>query len=142
MLAAAFLSDGFKTCGEAENGQEAIGVARQISPDLIILDLSMPVMNGLEAAPQLRKLFPKTPIILFTLYDGDRLLDVAASKAGVSLILAKTVPVAMLIDKAHELMSNQFYLQWSRCLGRARCDSENVNVPTIRERLALRWKAR
>jgi two-component system chemotaxis response regulator CheY len=46
-LAAAFLSDGFKTCAEAENGKEAIEVAKQIKPDVITLDLSMPVMNGL-----------------------------------------------------------------------------------------------
>jgi CheY-like chemotaxis protein len=64
----AFLSDGFKTCVEAENGQEAIEVAKKCQPDLIILDLSMPVMNGLEAAPILRRMFPKIPIFLFTLY--------------------------------------------------------------------------
>jgi DNA-binding NarL/FixJ family response regulator len=106
MLGAAFLSVGFATCGEAESGEEGIEVAKQIKPDVIILDLSMPVMNGLEAAPQLRKLFPKTPIILYTLYDGDPLLDVAASQAGVTLIVPKTAPVSTLIDKAHELIGN------------------------------------
>ena len=48
MLASAFLSDGFKTCIEAENGKEAIDVAKQNKPDVIVLDLSMPVMNGLQ----------------------------------------------------------------------------------------------
>ena len=106
MLGAAFLSVGFTTCGEAESGKEGIEVAKQIKPDVIILDLSMPVMNGLEAASQLRKLFPKTPIILYTLYDGDPLLDVAASQAGITLIVPKTAPVSTLIDKAHELIGN------------------------------------
>jgi CheY-like chemotaxis protein len=46
MLASAFLSDGFKTCVEAANGKEAIDVAKQNKPDVIVLDLSMPVMNG------------------------------------------------------------------------------------------------
>jgi len=105
LLAAAFLSDGFKTCGEAENGKEGIEVAREIKPDVIILDLSMPVMNGLDAASELRKIFPKTPIILFTLY-GDSLSKTDASKAGLSLVLPKTVPLPTLIDKAHELMGN------------------------------------
>jgi CheY-like chemotaxis protein len=105
MLATVFLSDGFKTCGEAQNGKEAIKVAGQIKPDVIILDLSMPVMNGLEAAPALRKMAPKTPIILFTLY-GDSLSKTEASKAGVSLVLQKTVPLSQLLDKAHELMGN------------------------------------
>jgi CheY-like chemotaxis protein len=104
MLATAFLSDGFKVCAEAENGKEGIEAARQVNPDLIILDLSMPVMNGIEAASQLRKLFPTTPIILFTLY-GDSLLQKDASKAGVDLVLMKTMPLPQLVDKAEELMS-------------------------------------
>jgi CheY-like chemotaxis protein len=104
-LAAAFLSNGFKTCAEAQNGKEAIELASQITPDIIVLDLSMPVMNGLEAAPRLRKIFPDKPIILFTLY-GDSLSKTEASKAGVSLVLSKTVPLATLVDKAHELMGS------------------------------------
>ena len=105
MLATAFLSDGFKVCAEAENGREGIEAAKQVNPDLIILDLSMPVLNGIEAASQLRKLFPTTPIILFTLY-GDSLLQKDASKAGIDLVLMKTMPLPQLVDKAQELMSS------------------------------------
>jgi outer membrane protein OmpA-like peptidoglycan-associated protein len=50
-IESAFLSDGFKTCVEAKNGKEGIEAARKCQPDLIILDWSMTVMNGLEAAP-------------------------------------------------------------------------------------------
>ena len=103
LLASAFLSDGFKTCAEAENGKEGIEVATRVKPDVITLDLSMPVMNVLEAAPQLRKLFPKTPIILFTLYAGS-VLKTDASRAGVNLVLLKTEPLSDLVAKAHELM--------------------------------------
>jgi two-component system chemotaxis response regulator CheY len=67
MLAAAFLSDGFKTCAEAKNGKEAVEAAKQIKPDVITLDLSMPGMDGLRAASELRRVFPTRPIILFTL---------------------------------------------------------------------------
>jgi CheY-like chemotaxis protein len=105
LLAAAFLSDGFKTCAEAENGKEAIEVAKQFKPDVITLDLSMPVMNGLTAASELRRVFPRTPIILFTLY-GDSLPETAASRAGVNRVLPKTVRLSTLIDSAHELMGN------------------------------------
>jgi two-component system, chemotaxis family, chemotaxis protein CheY len=107
MLAAAFLSDGFKTCAEADNGKEGIEAAKQLQPDLITLDLSMPVMNGLEAAPQLRKLLPNTSIILFTLY-ATLLLETQASKVGVDLVLSKTVPLSTLLDQAHELMKHRF----------------------------------
>ena len=48
----------FDVCGEAANGQEAIRVAQLLSPDLIVLDLAMPVMNGLDAARMLRRLMP------------------------------------------------------------------------------------
>jgi two-component system chemotaxis response regulator CheY len=105
MLAAAFLSDGFGTCVEAENGEEAIALAERVQPDVITLDLSMPVMNGLEAAPKLRKLLPNTPIILFTLY-ADSVLKTDASRAGINLVLLKTEPLPTLVEKAHELMGD------------------------------------
>jgi CheY-like chemotaxis protein len=56
----------YDLCAEAENGKQAIELAIQCHPDLIILDLSMPVMNGLEAAHELKRLMPGVPIILFT----------------------------------------------------------------------------
>ncbi len=105
MFAAAFLSNGFKICVEAENGKEGIEAARQIKPDVITLDYSMPVMGGLEAAPVLRKLFPKTPIILFTL-NGGSLFMMNASKAGVNLVLPKNVPLPTLMHVAHELIGD------------------------------------
>jgi CheY-like chemotaxis protein len=105
MLASAFLSDGFKTCIEAENGQEAIDAAKRSKPDLIVLDLSMPVMNGLQSAPLLRQILPQTPIILFTLY-GKTVSEKEAYKAGVNLVLEKTLPLSTVIQRAHELMEN------------------------------------
>jgi CheY-like chemotaxis protein len=99
----AFLSDGFKTCVEAKNGQEGIEAAKGCRPDLIILDLSMPVMNGLQAAPILRKLFPKIPIFLFSLYSND-LSKEDAAKAGVDWVVSKTEPLSKVVDKAHEMM--------------------------------------
>jgi len=104
-LAAAFLSDGFKTCVEAENGKEGIDAAERINPDLVVLDLSMPVMNGLQAAPKLRKMLPKIPIILFTLY-APGLSQTVVSNAGIDLVLEKTIPLSTLVEKARELMGN------------------------------------
>ena len=103
LLATAFLSDGFKTCGEAENGTEAIELAQQIKPDLITMDMSMPGISGLVASSALRKIFPNVPIILFTLY-ASKLLEIEAAKAGVSAVLSKTAHLSVLIDMAHELM--------------------------------------
>jgi CheY-like chemotaxis protein len=101
-LVGAFLSDGFETFS-AKNGKEAIEVVSKIKPHIIVLDLSMPVMNGLEAASQLRRSFPKTPIILSTLYAG-ALSNKDAYNAGISVVLPKTAPFPLLIENARELM--------------------------------------
>jgi DNA-binding NarL/FixJ family response regulator len=79
---------GFDVCGEAENGALAVEKADQLQPDLVLLDLSMPVMNGLQAAPLLRKKLPVAPILLFTLY-SDSSLEQAALAAGVTSVVSK-----------------------------------------------------
>ena len=57
---------GWNVCAEAVNGKEAVAMARELEPDIIVLDLSMPDMNGLTAGLILKDIFPKTPLILFT----------------------------------------------------------------------------
>src|ERR1700683_4833819 len=57
--------ENYELCAEAKNGQEAIDLALKCRPELIILDFSMPVMNGMDAARELKKLMPDVPIILF-----------------------------------------------------------------------------
>jgi hypothetical protein len=57
----------FDVCGEAENGKEAVEKARELRPDLILLDLSMQVMNGLDATRVLKRLMPEVPVIMFSL---------------------------------------------------------------------------
>jgi CheY-like chemotaxis protein len=60
--------ENYEICAEASNGKEAIPLAVEIQPDLIILDLSMPVMDGLGSARELKRQLPHVPIILFTQY--------------------------------------------------------------------------
>ena len=62
----------FIVCGEAEHGREAVDKAPSLRPDLIVLDLSKPVMNGLEAAPLLLKILPNVWLILFTAHDDPK----------------------------------------------------------------------
>ncbi|HTP67448.1 MAG TPA: response regulator [Dongiaceae bacterium] len=99
----AFLENGFSACNEAENGKEGVEVIKKVKPDLVILDLSMPVMNGLEAASVLRKLFPKLPIILFSMY-GSEPIKSEAAHVGVDAVISKTEDIPRLLDKAHELL--------------------------------------
>ena len=57
-----------KVCGEAENGQDAIQKAHHLKPDLVLMDFSMPIMNGLDAASHLKKQSPKIPIVMLTTF--------------------------------------------------------------------------
>lgn len=87
----------FEVCGEAENGRIGIDKAQRLHPDLIILDLSMPVMNGLEAARVLRSVLPAVPILMYTSFATSNLADEALA-AGVSRVATKSNPLALIKD--------------------------------------------
>ena len=89
----------FDVCGEAENGLEAVEMAQVLRPDLILLDLSMPVMNGVEAACELKRLMPMVPIIVFSEH-GDVFSEQEARSAGISAVVSKTEHLTVLLDKA------------------------------------------
>jgi DNA-binding NarL/FixJ family response regulator len=89
LVRAFFLSEfGFQICGEAVDGYEAIMKAQLLKPDLIVLEVAIPGLNGVEAAPKLKKLLPKTPIILFTLH-GSLLKGCDTREIGVDAVVAK-----------------------------------------------------
>jgi len=94
---------GWKVCGEAENGREAIDKARELKPDFIVLDLSMPIMNGLEAAAVLRRMLPTVPIILFTLHDNQT-VEREAFAVGISAVVSKAVGMKTLVNQAEDLL--------------------------------------
>jgi DNA-binding NarL/FixJ family response regulator len=93
----------FEVCGEAENGQEAIQKAERLRPDLIVMDLSMPVMNGIEAARVLKRLMPAAPLIIFSEY-SDVFSEQEARSAGVSALVSKSEHVSVLLGKARSLL--------------------------------------
>src|ERR1700726_2662444 len=78
----------FKVCGEAVNGLDAIEKARTLHPDLIVMDLSMPVMNGLEAGSVLKAMLPEVPIVMYTVHDAAA-MKVQALAAGVRAVIQK-----------------------------------------------------
>lgn len=78
----------WEVCGEAADGIEAIEKYRQLRPDLLVIDVSMPQMNGLDAAQEILKLFPKTLILLYTSFLTSQLIDVA-HKAGIRGTVSK-----------------------------------------------------
>ena len=95
--------DGFYICGEAQDGRDAIEKAKHLTPDLIILDLSMPVMDGIEAAVVLHQLMPCVPLILYTLHAVAG-LETKASSAGISAIVFKSEGLDKLAEQAQTLL--------------------------------------
>lgn len=75
-------------CGEAENGQAAIEKFRQLKPDFVILDFAMPVIDGVEAARRISTIAPGVPLLMFTLFKSEQLVQ-EAQKAGVDRVLSK-----------------------------------------------------
>lgn len=91
-------------CSEATNGAEALEEAGKLKPDLIVLDYSMPVMNGLEGAPLLKKILPDTPILMFTLFENPSLEKLALA-AGVRAICPKD-EAGRLLGKAESILNS------------------------------------
>jgi two-component system chemotaxis response regulator CheY len=95
----------FQVCGEAENGKEGIEKAQELRPDLIVLDLSMPVMNGLDAARVLKRLMPTVPLILYSAF-GDKLAGNQARLIGIAEVVSKSEHASVLIHKARGLLNS------------------------------------
>ena len=95
-------NDGWEVCGEAADGREGIEKAQLLKPDLIVLDLAMPVMNGLEAARELTRLLPYVPLLMFTSYETAHLKREALS-AGVRTIMSKSESIGALISSIQAL---------------------------------------
>jgi two-component system chemotaxis response regulator CheY len=94
----------FNICGEAENGRDAIEKAQQLQPDLVVLDMSMPVMNGLDAARALKRLMPRVPLIMYSAF-GDRYVEQQASLLGISSVISKSEPVTTVVGTARSLLA-------------------------------------
>jgi DNA-binding NarL/FixJ family response regulator len=90
-------------CGEAGNGREGVDKALQLSPDLVVIDLVMPVMNGIEASRALKKLVPATPLVMFTTFT-DPYLTKDALAAGVDAVIPKSEGATTLIRSIQTLL--------------------------------------
>jgi DNA-binding NarL/FixJ family response regulator len=90
-------------CGEAENGKQAIEKVLELQPDLIILDLSMPIMSGLKAAREIRKHAPKTKILIFTMHDFPTVRD-EIFQAGADAFLHKRCSSDEILNAVRALL--------------------------------------
>jgi len=88
MVHAVFEAEDVEVC-DATNGAEGVQRAQELNPDLVILDMSMPVMNGLQAARALKQLMPQIPLLMFTNHVGT-IMEAEARSAGIFALVCKT----------------------------------------------------
>lgn len=95
--------------GEAQDGRQAIHEAQRLQPDVILMDITMPDMNGIEATRQVKKLLPDIKILILTMHEHDEYVF-QALRAGASGYMLKEAADTELITALHVIQSGQFYL--------------------------------
>jgi two-component system response regulator NreC len=99
----------FDVVGEASSGTEALSLAEQLQPDLILLDLSMPALGGLDALPALRKLVPSARILILTMHDDPQYLR-QALKHGASGYVLKKAADSELLSAMRSVLRGEVYV--------------------------------
>lgn len=95
---------GFRVCGQAADGKEAVESVMRLHPDLIVLDLCMPGLNGLETARELRKHRITSPIILYSM-NAEEIAEKEARESGVAALVSKAEGIKTLITKARTMLN-------------------------------------
>jgi len=98
----------WEVCGEASNGREAVEKAQKLNPDIVILDVGMPQLNGLEATRQIVKARPETRVLILTLHDSDTLVQEVLN-AGARGFLLKSDASRDLVTAIEALRNNKTY---------------------------------
>jgi DNA-binding NarL/FixJ family response regulator len=134
-------------CGEATTGREALTMAMELKPDLLVLDLALPEMNGIEATRHVRRALPSTAVLIVTIHDSDEVVREAID-AGAAGFVLKAEAGRTLADAVYSIVSHGEYFseRVRRAAGRDALDGEVVPsrrkfVLTSREREVLQLLA-
>ena len=100
---------GFVICGEACDGREAVDMAAQHHPDVVVLDISLPALNGVDATRQIRKVAPKSEILIFTMHDSEEIIREALG-AGARGCLLKSEADQQIVSAVDALARHRSFL--------------------------------
>jgi two-component system, NarL family, response regulator NreC len=95
--------------GEAENGREAVGKVEELKPDIVLMDIAMPMLNGIEATRQIRKIRPETKIIILSMHSHERYIS-ELFRLGASGYLLKSAAGTDIINAIHAALKGETYL--------------------------------
>ena len=98
-----------KIVGEATNGRKAVDLAKELKPDIVIMDIAMPRMNGIEAAKRIRKHLPATKVLILSMYSHEHYIQ-ELLEAGISGYLLKDSSGRDIINAIHAAMNDETYL--------------------------------
>ena len=98
----------WEICGEAVNGREAIQLAKELNPDVIVLDVSMPVLGGLGAADDILRMNPKIKILIFTMHES-KTLRTLVERIGAHGLVVKSQAARFLVEAVDRLLSGDTF---------------------------------
>jgi two-component system, NarL family, response regulator NreC len=139
-LRAILKEEGYEVVAEASDGREAVRMGQTLAPDVAVLDISMPLLNGIDAAREILKSSPKTKIIILTMYTDDRYV-LASLRAGVAGFVLKSKAASSLVQAIDAVRNGEIYLSSgvsravvNACLAK---DDTPVDPLSVREREVL-----
>ena len=131
---------GFDVVGQAADGHEAVRLVQTLAPDVAVLDISMPVLNGIDAARHIIKDCPNTRILILTMYTEDRYV-LASLRAGISGFVLKSKAASLLVDAIRTILAGEVYLcpTIARVVAHAYLENDDTPVDPLsaREREVL-----
>ena len=100
--------EGFEVVAEADNGKKAVELATELKPDLVLMDVKMPVMDGMQALPLMRKESPGSIIVMLSAHGEQTEVATRCRELGASGFVTKGVPISVLIEDLRSLLKREF----------------------------------
>jgi two-component system, NarL family, response regulator NreC len=108
-LRAILREEGFEVIAEASDGHEAVRLSQELEPEIAVLDISMPLLNGIDAAKEILKSAPKTKVVLLTMYTDERYV-LASLRAGITAYVLKNKATSSLVQALRAVRKGEIYL--------------------------------